>query len=352
MISKTLTLSPKTVPPPDQLTFGKYFSDHWLVSKFTEERGWHNTEIAPVAPISLHPGASVFHYGQALFEGMKAFRQKGGGTALFRPQFNYERLKEGAERLCLIAPPQDIFLEGITELVKTEDRWIYDNDNTSLYLRPTLIGTEAFLGVRPSKEILFYVLASPVGSYYSEGSNPLKIWVEENYLRAAPGGLGATKAGANYASSLKAAVEAKKQGYSQVLWLDTEKDGIEEVGTMNIFFVFKDEIVTPKLNGSILAGNIRDSVIQLLSHQGRPVTERRLTLTELSEKFLSGEVLEAFGTGTAAVISPVGTLHARGKDWVINNHQIGPVGTSLLRTLRGIQRGTEPDIFNWMVPCL
>jgi len=351
VITRIQTTNPKPLPPPDKLEFGKHFSDHWFVSKFSEAKGWHDSAVAPMGPISLHPGASVFHYGQALFEGMKAFRQKNGGVALFRPEFNYHRMREGAERLCLQAPPLELFIEGVRELVKLDERWVPHGDNTSLYIRPTLIGTEAFLGVRPSKEILFYVLTSPAGSYYAEGSNPLRIWVEETYLRAAPGGLGATKAGANYAASLKAAVEAKKKNYSQVLWLDTERKCVEEVGTMNIFFVFKDEVVTPSLDGTILAGNVRDSVLHLLRQQGRKVSERRLPLSEVLEKCQAGELLEAFGTGTAAVISPVGLLHARDRDWEINGGKTGPVAIELLKTISGIQRGTLPDTFGWMSPC-
>lgn len=350
-IERQLTTTPKTLPDANQLVFGKHFSDHWLLAKYSEGQGWYESTIRPLEPIPVHPGASVFHYGQALFEGMKAFRQPDKSISLFRPEFNYERMCAGAERLCLVPPTKELFIDGINELVNVEERWVFDNENTSLYLRPTLVGTEAFLGVRPSREVLFFVLASPVGSYYSEGVKPLKIWVEEKYLRAAPGGLGATKAGANYASSLKAAVEAKKKNYSQVLWLDTEREGIEEVGTMNIFFVFKNEIVTPALNGSILAGNIRDSAIQLLKHEGHTVNERRITMTEVIEKLMAGELLEVFGTGTAAVISPVGTLHAREKDWIINKHEEGPIASGLRKTLRGIQRGTSPDIFNWMVSC-
>jgi len=348
-IARRLTTTPKPLPTSNDLEFGKYFSDHWFYSKYSITKGWYENAIEEMKPISLHPGASVLHYGQALFEGMKAFRMNDGAVALFRPEYNYERMKSGAERLCLEAPPKDIYMSGLIELIKTEERWVLPYENASLYIRPTLIGTEAFLGVRPSREILFYIMLSPVGSYYKSGSAPLKIWVEEHYLRAAPGGLGATKAGANYAASLKAASVAKDKGYAQVLWLDTQHDGIEEVGTMNVFFVFKDEIVTPALNDSILPGKVRDSAVQLLRHQGKKVNERRITMSEVTEKLMTGELLEVFGTGTAAVISPVGVLGFRGKDWVINNNQTGPVATELRAQITGIQRGTSPDIFNWMV---
>jgi branched-chain amino acid aminotransferase len=347
-IQQTLTTSPKAVPPFDKLGFGQHFSDHWFVSKFTEGKGWYESFIEPLKPFAIHPAASVLHYAQTLFEGMKAFRQADGGVALFRPQFNYDRFASSAERLCMACPPQELFLQAVRELVKTESRWVPTEDNTSLYIRPTLIGTEPFLGVRPSRDVMFFVLCSPVGSYYAEGSKPVKIWVEEKYVRAAPGGLGSVKAGANYAASLKAAAEARAKGYAQVLWLDVHHEGIEEVGTMNVFFVFKNEIVTPALNGTILPGGVRDSTLQLLRHQGIKVTERKITMNEVFEKLQSGELLEAFGTGTAAVISPIGQIHFRDKDWTINKNENGPVSTKLRNDIVGIQRGTAADPFGWM----
>lgn len=349
-ISKTLTTSPKVLPPSDQLGFGQHFSDHMFLAKYTEGKGWSEAAVLPYGPLSLDPGASVFHYGQALFEGMKAFRQADGKVVFFRPEFNYHRLAEGAARLCLEAPPMELFMEGLHQVVAADERWIPKEPNTSLYIRPTLIGTEPFLGVRPSRETMFFILLSPVGAYYSEGTKPVKIWTEEKYLRAAPGGLGAVKAGANYASSLKAALEAKKKGYAQVLWLDVEHQGIEEVGTMNVFFVFDNEIVTPALNGSILSGGTRDAILQLLRSKGLPVVERRITITEVVERLAKGELKEAFGTGTAAVISPVGTLHYQGKDWVINNNENGPLSTQLYNEITSIQRGAQADTLNWLVP--
>lgn len=347
-IIRQLTSSPKPVPPVDQLGFGKHFTDHWLVCKYTEGKGWYEARIEPLQPFMIHPGASVLHYSQALFEGMKAFRQHDGQIAMFRTNFNYNRFRESAERLCMAYPPEELFIEGIKELVRVEERWVPQDQNASLYIRPTLIGTEPFLGVRPSNDIMFFVMMSPVGPFYSTGFKPVKIWVEENYLRAAPGGLGAVKAGANYAASLKAAYEAKQKGYSQVLWLDTEHSGIEEVGTMNVFFVFKDEIATPALNGCILPGGVRESVIQLLRHKKLNVIERKVTISEVMEKQQSGELLEMFGTGTAAVITPVGLLHFRGKDIIINKNETGPLSEQLLNDITGIQRGTAPDPFNWM----
>lgn len=349
-VTTQLTKTLKALPASDKLGFGQHFSDHMFIAKFQEGKGWYEAGIFPYGPLALDPGASVLHYGQALFEGMKAFRQENGQVVFFRPEFNYHRLCEGAARVCLEAPPLEIFMEGLHQLVKSDERWIPKEPNTSLYIRPTLIGTEAFLGVRPSRETLFMILLSPVGSYYAEGGKPIKIWTEETYLRAAPGGLGAVKAGANYACSLKAALEAKKKGYAQVLWLDVEHQGIEEVGTMNVFFVFENEIVTPALNGTILSGGTRDAVIQLLKAKKKPIIERKITITEVVDKLSKGELKEAFGTGTAAVISPIGVLAYQGKEWTINNNENGPLSTELFNEITAIQRGTAPDSLGWLAP--
>lgn len=349
-ISIKLTQNPKTLPTPEKLGFGQYFTDHMFVAKFAEGRGWYESSIEPYGPLSLEPGASVFHYGQALFEGMKAFRQSDGRISLFRPEFNYHRMAEGAARMCLEAPPLDVFMQGLEKLISVDQRWVPSAPNTSLYIRPTLIGTESFLGVRPSRETMFFIILSPVGSYYGEGAKPVRIWTEETYLRAAPGGLGAVKAGANYAASLKAALAAKAKGYSQVLWLDVEHQGIEEVGTMNVFFVFKNEIVTPKLNGSILAGGTREVIIELLEQKKLPIVQRRITITEVIDRLQKGELLEAFGTGTAAVISPMGELHYQGREWVINENKVGALSASLLTEITEIQKGLRPDNLGWMKP--
>lgn len=347
-ITKTLTTNPKSLPPSDKLGFGQYFTDHMFVAKYSDAKGWHSAEVIPYGPIALDPGASVFHYGQALFEGMKAFKQENGQTVLFRPEFNYHRMVEGAERMCLQPPPQDLFMEGLKQLIEADERWIPNGPNTALYIRPTLIGSEPFLGVRPSHETTFFILLSPVGSYYSEGVKPVKIWTEEKYLRAAPGGLGAVKAGANYASSLKAALEAKAKGYAQVLWLDVNHEGIEEVGTMNVFFVFDNEIVTPALNGSILSGGTRGAIIELLQKKNLPIVERRITIQEVTERIAKGELKEAFGTGTAAVISPIGALHYQGKDWAINGGERGTLSTELYTEITDIQCGKKADSMNWI----
>ncbi len=341
--------SPRMKPDPKELGFGRFFTDHMFVCKYNPEKGWHDAKITPYQPFQMDPGASVLHYGQALFEGMKAFKNQKGECVLFRPDYNWQRMKDGAERLCMEAPPKDIFIEGIKALVKADLDWLPEDPNCSLYIRPTLIGTEAFLGVRPANEITFFVILSPVGSYYSTGIEPVKIWVEQKYLRAAPGGLGSTKAAANYAGSLKAALEAKKKNCAQVLWLDVERQHIEEVGTMNVFFVFDNEIVTPKLDGTILAGGTRDSLIQLLNRSGRKVTERKVTLKEVMEGVRNGHLKEAFGAGTAAVVTPVGELISDDFNVKINDGRIGPVAQGLYDELTDIQRGLRPDTFHWIV---
>ncbi len=340
----------KPVPAGSELGFGQHFSDHWFYSKFTEDLGWYESKIEPYGFISLDPAASVLHYGQALFEGMKAFAQTDGTIALFRPDFNYDRLCTGAARLCLKAPPRELFMEALRELIEIESRWVPKEDQCSLYIRPTLIGTEAFLGVRPAREMLFYIVLSPVGSYYGKSGVPTKIWVEDKALRAAPGGLGAVKAGANYAASLQAAHKAKAKGFDQVLWLDTAHEGVEEVGTMNVFWVFKNEIVTPALNGSILSGGMRDSVIQLLISEGHRVVERRITISEIVEAQKSGELVEAFGTGTAAVVSPIGELYYKDHSYVIHDNKPGDLSQKIFTTVTEIQYGLRPDKFGWMVP--
>ncbi len=338
----------KVKPPSQQLGFGQYFTDHLFQVRYNQKQKWHDAEVIPYGNFQIDPGAAVLHYGQALFEGMKAFRQVNGDLVLFRPEYNCKRLQQGAERLCMEAPPVDLMMAGIREVVKADQSWVPTDRGCALYIRPTLIGTEAFLGVRPSQEYLFYVILSPVSSYYKEGLNPIAIWVEENYIRAAPGGLGATKAGANYAASLLAALEAKKKGYAQVLWLDVAHKNIEEVGTMNVFFKIGDEIITPSLDGTILAGGTRDCVIQMLRSWGMKVTERKLGIDEVLQAMKNGQLQEAFGTGTAAVISPIGKLFYQGKDWILNDQKIGPLAGRLYNEITAIQYGETEDQFNWL----
>ncbi|MFZ3231699.1 MAG: branched-chain amino acid aminotransferase [Pseudobdellovibrio sp.] len=337
----------KNKPAVADLGFGKYFTDHMFQVNYTEGKGWHTPRITPYEPLLIEPGASVLHYGQALFEGMKSFKQTNGDFILFRPEFNAKRIQDGADRLCMQAPPTELMLNGIRDLVRIDQDWIPTSKGASLYIRPTLIGTESFLGVRPSNEYLFFAICSPVASYYAEGADPIKIWVEDTYIRAAPGGLGATKAGANYASSLKAALGAKQKGYAQVLWQDVTHQLIEEVGTMNVFFVFENEIVTPALNGSILPGGVRDCAITLLKHYGLNIVERELSMSEVKESYAKGALKEVFGTGTAAVISPVGELASDKFKMNINSGLRGPIATRLYDDITGIQYGDKSDTLGW-----
>ncbi len=344
----TNTTTPKIKPASSELGFGKYFSDHMFQLNYSEKENWHAPRITPYEPLLIDPSATVLHYGQALFEGMKCFRQKNNNCVLFRPEFNAQRLQAGAERLCMQAPSEKDMLDGIRALIEVDRDWIPHERGSSLYLRPTLIGTEAFLGVRPSSEYLFFTICSPVSSYYAEGSDPIRIWVEDTYIRAAPGGLGATKAGANYAASLKAALIARKKGFAQVLWQNVTHQSIEEVGTMNVFFVFENEIVTPELNGSILAGGVRDSVITLLKHFKLPIVERELSMKEVIEAHQNKKLKEVFGTGTAAVISPVGELTSNTFKMTINQGLRGPIATRLYNEITAIQYGEKEDLFNWL----
>ncbi|MCC6137330.1 MAG: branched-chain amino acid aminotransferase [Bdellovibrionaceae bacterium] len=352
-VTITRTTSPKTRPPVDQLGFGRHFTDHMFLAKYSQKKGWYSAEVVPYGPLSIDPCATVLHYGQALFEGLKAFRQQDGTIAVMRPHFNWQRLQQGAERLCMEAPPEELFLNGLYALLNTDKDWIPTEPGTSMYVRPTLIATEAFLGVRPAQEYLFFIVLSPVSSYYSDKSPSVRIWVEKDFSRAAPGGLGATKAGANYASSLKAALSAKEKGYAQVLWLDVTKKYIEEVGTMNVFFVIDEKVITPRLTGTILEGGTRGIAIELLRRSGRTVEERDVSLQEIKDAANSKRLKEAFGTGTAAVIAPIGELTS--DDFKIlfeadSTTGMGPISAELLKTITSLQKGITPDKDGWMKP--
>lgn len=342
------TNSPRPRVANSELGFGKYFADHMYTLDY-ENGVWKNPKIMPYGPISMEPGASVFHYGQAMFEGMKAFRSATGKIHLFRPEFHAQRMASGAQRLCMPSVPQDLFLNAIESLVQMDSSWIPADKGSALYLRPTLIGTESFLGVRPSEKYLFFIITSPVGGYYSEGFSPVKIWIEEDTVRASAGGLGAVKAAANYAASLQASTLAKKKNYSQVLWLDAaERKYIEEVGTMNVFFKINNEIITPSLDGSILAGATRDSVIQILKDWSLPVSERKISIAEVTEASKKGLLQEVFGTGTAAVISSVGELANEKNKIVINNGKVGELTQKLHDELTAIQHGLKEDRHQWV----
>ena len=332
-----------------QLGFGKHFTDRMLLIEWKAEEGWCDARIQPYAPFQLDPACLVFHYAQEIFEGLKAYKWADGRIALFRPEMNARRFIQSADRLCMAEVPEDLFLDGIKQLVSLERDWIPTADGTSLYIRPTLIAVEPVLGVKPSGHYYFYVIMSPVGAYYAAGFNPVSILVEDFYVRAAPGGTGDAKTGGNYASSLKAGLEAKKKGYDQVLWLDgKERRYIEEVGAMNMFFAYGKKIVTAPLTGSILSGITRDSVLKLAPTLGYEVEERQIDANELFADIRAGKVTEAFGSGTAAVITPVGKLCFKDECLELTGGQVGEITQKLYDTLTGIQTGRLEDTFGWI----
>lgn len=342
--------NPKSKPDPNSLGFGQLFTDHMFIMDYDEGQGWHDPRIVPYGPIPLDPSIMVVHYGQATFEGLKAYKTKEGHIQLFRPYANMERMNISNERLCIPQLNVHFAVEAIKKLVEVEQDWIPEAEGTSLYIRPFIFATDPYLGVRPSHKYFFMVILSPVGAYYPEGINPVKIYVEDTYVRAVVGGLGFTKTPANYAASLKAQEVAHAKGYTQVLWLDgVEKKYIEEVGTMNVFFKIGGIVITPALEGSILSGITRDSTIRLLKSWGVPVEERKLSIQEVYEAHAAGKLEEAFGTGTAAVISPIGELNYDGKIISINDGKIGELSAKIYDTITGIQNGTLEDPFDWIV---
>jgi branched-chain amino acid aminotransferase len=332
-----------------QLGFGKYFTDRMLLIEWKSTEGWCDARIEPYAPFVLDPACLVFHYAQEIFEGLKAYKWEDGRIALFRPEMNARRFNLSCDRLCMPPIPEELFLSGIEQLVSLERDWIPTAPGTSMYIRPTMIAVEPVLGVKPSEHFYFYVILSPVGAYYPAGFKPINIMVEDHYVRAAPGGTGEAKTGGNYASSLKAGLEAKKKGYDQVLWLDgRERRYIEEVGAMNMFFVYGSRIVTAPLNGSILSGVTRDSVLKLAPALGYSVEEHQIDVTDLMADICTGKVTEAFGSGTAAVITPVGKLCYKDECLVLTGGKVGPITQKLYDTLTGIQTGTLLDDFGWV----
>ena len=350
-IKITRTTSPKAKPEKGaKLGFGKIFTDHMFMMNYTEGKGWHDARIVPYGALSLEPAAMVFHYGQEMFEGLKAYKGADGKTRLFRPDMNAKRANASNERLCIPEIPEEMFVEAIKAVVKVDEDWIPEEDGTSLYIRPFVIATDEFLGVAPSKTYLFIVILAPSGAYYENGLAPVGIWIEDDYVRAVKGGMGFAKTGGNYAASLIAQVKAHDDGYSQVLWLDgVERKYIEEVGAMNIFFKIDGKIITPMLNGSILPGITRNSVIELCKRMGYTVEERRVSVDELGEAANTGRLEECFGTGTAAVISPVGKLRYKDEVFTINNNEIGEVSQKLYDTVTGIQWGKCEDELGWTV---
>lgn len=345
------TTCPKELPAADNpLKFGTIFTDHMFLMDYDVNKGWYDARIVPYGPIQLEPSAMVFHYGQEMFEGLKAYKTEDGRTLLFRPDKNAERAINSNKRLCMPELSVEDFVQAVKAIVKVDEKWIPTKPGTSLYIRPFMFATDPYLGVRPSDHYLFVIILSPVGAYYPEGLNPVKIWIEDEYVRAIKGGIGEAKTGGNYVASLASQVKAHEEGYSQVLWLDgKERKYIEEVGAMNIFFKINGTIVTPMLNGSILPGVTRNSVITLCKSWGLPVEERRISADELYEASKNHTLEEVFGTGTAAVISPVG--HLRFKDHVmqIGDGGIGPVSHKLYDTITGIQLGKLEDTFGWTV---
>ena len=346
------TTCPKQKPADESaLGFGKLFTDHMALIDWNDEKGWHDARIVPFGPFPLHPASTVLHYGSEIFEGLKAYRRKDGGIQLFRPDCNARRMMESAERLCLPQLPEEDFLQILKAFVEVEAEWTPHSPGTSLYLRPFMYGNDDTLGVHAVHNARFPNIASPVGSYYKEGLNPVGIMIEDEDVRAVRGGTGYAKCGGNYAASNRAGERAAQKGYSQVLWLDgVERKYIEEVGAMNVMFKIDGEIITPALTGSILPGVTRRSCIEVLKSKGYTVTERLLSIDELEEAIRAGKLEEAWGCGTAAVVSPIGRLAYKDEVFTLNNGEIGPVTQMLYDTLTGIQWSKIEDEFGWIVP--
>lgn len=341
--------SPTQKPLPEgPLVFGTQFSDHMIRVQYADG-AWKTPQLVPFAPLQMSPAAAVLHYAQSIFEGLKAYSCPDGKIRLFRPDMNAARMNRSAARMCMPELPEGLFETAVEALVQKDKRWIPKEEGSSLYIRPVLFASEAFLGVRPAKEYELLIMAGPVAAYYASGFQPVRIWVETEEVRASPGGVGFTKTAGNYAASLHASEKAKERGYNQVLWTDSVSHRyVEEVGTMNVFAVLDDEIVTPPLDGSLLPGVTRDSVLHLLRDLKKPVSERPLPVTELRQAHEEGRLLEVFGTGTAAVISPVGALGFEDGELVINGGEVGPIARMLETEITGMQRGTVADRFNWV----
>lgn len=345
------TTTPKQKPADEaSLGFGKFFTDHMFIAEYSVGKGWHDARIVPYGPLSIDPASPVLHYGQEIFEGLKAYRRKDGGIQLFRPMENALRMNRSAERICMPPLDPEFQVKAMKMLIQLEEDWIPSSEGTSLYLRPMMIADGAELGVHPAKHFLYVIICSPSGAYYKNGMQPLRIHIEDYYVRAVKGGIGSAKTGGNYAASLKATFDAAEKGFDQVLWLDgRENKYVEEVGAMNMMFVIDGKIVTAPLEGSILAGITRKSILQLAQDKGYQTEERRISVQELFDAYERGGLTEAFGTGTAAVISPVGEMEYQGKSMVLNDHKIGNISQEMYDTLVGIQRGDLPDIYGWTV---
>lgn len=344
-IEKAKTLKEK--PDLNKLGFGKFFTDHMFIADYDEKNGWHDARIVPFGYMPIHPASTVFHYGAEIFEGMKAYKTA-DGYQMFRPFENLKRMNNSAERLCLPEIPEDMWIEGLTKLINLDYDWIPDRAGTSLYIRPFMFGNDESLGVHAVHNARFVIILSPVGNYYAEGLNPVKISIESEDVRAVRGGTGYAKCGGNYAASLRAGKRAEQQGISQVLWLDgVERKYIEEVGSMNVMFKIDGEVVTPALTGSVLPGITRKSIIEILKEKGYKVSERLISVDELVEAAENGKLEEAWGTGTAAVVSPIGHLYYKGKDYEVSGNKIGRLTQELYDELTGIQWGRIKDERNW-----
>ena len=349
-ITITKTTAPKAKPSDSSLGFGKIFTDHMFIMDYSKDKGWHDAKIVPFENLSIHPASTVLHYGSEIFEGLKAYRRADGKVQLFRPIENIRRMNRSAERLCLPEIPEEEALEALLKFVEVEQDWTPHSEGTSLYLRPFMFGNDESLGVHAVANARFVIIASPVGSYYAEGINPVKIMIEDEDVRAVRGGTGYAKCGGNYAASNRAGERAEKKGYSQVLWLDgVERKYIEEVGAMNVMFKIGGEIVTPMLSGSILPGITRMSCLEVLRKEGYNVTERLLSIDELEDAMKNGTLEEAWGCGTAAVISPIGELCYKGVKYAVNSGSIGETTQHLYDTLTGIQWGKIADDYGWIV---
>ena len=350
-IKITRTTHPKAKPDQNSLGFGKYFTDHMLRMDYTAGIGWHDPRIVPFANQELHPAAVVLHYGTEIFEGLKAYRRPDGKVQLFRPMENVRRMNNSARRMALPTMDEDLGLEALRAFVELEQDWVPSAPGTSLYLRPFVIATEPTLALHGISEAAYILIASPVASYFPDGLKPVDILIEDEDVRAVRGGTGEAKCGGNYAASTRAGDRAEDKGYSQVLWLDgVERKYVEEVGSMNVMFKIAGEVVTPKLTGSILPGITRKSAIELLASQGVTVSERLLSVDELIAAAEAGQLEEAWGIGTAAIISPIGGLAYRGKKYAIHGGEIGPFAQKLYDDLSGIQWGLKPDPFGWTFP--
>jgi branched-chain amino acid aminotransferase len=337
----------------ENLGFGQVYTENMVRIAYSVDKGWHDAALVPYGPIALDPAASVLHYGQAIFEGFKAYRQKDGGIATFRPDANASRFRSSAERLAMPPLPEDLFVEAADVLITHEQEWVPPHVGESLYLRPLMLATEAALGVRPAKEYLFLLFASPSGAYFRQGIKPVSVWISRDYVRAAPGGTGHTKCAGNYAASLVAQRQANLEGCDQVIWLDAkERRFIEEMGGMNLFFVYQKGsqvvLVTPNLTGSLLPGVTRDSILQLSSELGYQAEERPITVDEFEAHIKDGTMTEVFACGTAAVITPVGEVKSKAGGFIVNEGKTGPVAARIRETLLNIQHGHAPDPHGWM----